>query len=304
MTSSRRRGPTARTWSSATRTSSRKCWANSSGPASITSANRRRISTAGQRADSTDWPARSSYFGFVDLAGFPKDRYYLYQSQWTKTPMVHLLPHWNWKGMEGQPIPVMAYTNADEVELFLNGKSLGRKKRFAETWEMPVGANVSPEKTFASKYRRVWEVPYAPGTLKAVAYNNGKQVAVDEVHTAGEPARIVLSPDRSTITADGDDLSFVTVRIEDKDGNLCPLADNLVKFNVTGAGKIASRGQRQRRHRRAVPRRPPQGVQRAGAGDCARRRRSGQDPRGGHQRGAGAGEGGIDDEEVELAFSY
>ena len=189
-------------------------------------------------ADSPDWPARSSYFGFVDLAGFPKDRYYMYQSQWTKTPMVHLLPHWNWKGMEGQPIPVMAYSNADEVELFLNGKSLGRKARFAETWEMPVGENVSPEKTFASKYRRVWQVPYEPGTLRAVAYNNGKQVAVDEVHTAGEPAKIVLSADRAAIKADNDDLSFVTVRIEDKDGHLCPMADNLVKFSVTGAGKI------------------------------------------------------------------
>ena len=86
----------------------------------------------------------------------------------------------------------------------------------------------------------MWQVPYAPGTLRAVAYNNGKQVAVDEVHTAGAPARIVLSPDRTTITADGDDLSFVTVRIEDKDGNLCPAADNLVQFNVTGAGTIAA----------------------------------------------------------------
>jgi beta-galactosidase len=188
----------------------------------------------------TDWPARSSYFGFIDLAGFPKDRYYLYQSQWTKTPMVHLLPHWNWKGMEGQAIPVMAYSNATEVELFLNGKSLGRKARFAETWEMPVGVNASQDGKFSTKYRRVWKVPYAPGTLKAVAYNNGKQVAVDEVRTAGEPAKIRLAPDRSTIAADDDDLSFVTVRIEDKDGNLCPMADNLVKFSVAGAGKIAA----------------------------------------------------------------
>ena len=184
-----------------------------------------------------DWPARSSYFGFIDLAGFPKDRYYLYQSQWTKTPMVHLLPHWNWKGMEGKPIPVMAYSNADEVELFLNGKSLGRKKRFAETWEMPVGMNVSRDKKFETKYRRVWEVPYEPGTLRAVAYNGGKQVAVDEVKTSGAPAKIRLVADRSTITANDDDLSFITVRIEDKNGNLCPMADNEVKFTVAGAGK-------------------------------------------------------------------
>ncbi|HKE23712.1 MAG TPA: beta-galactosidase GalB [Bryobacteraceae bacterium] len=186
----------------------------------------------------TDWPARSSYFGFIDLAGFPKDRYYLYQSQWSDKPMVHVLPHWNWRGMEGKPLPVMAYSNADEVELFLNGKSLGKKKRFAETWEMPVGANVSKDKKFETKYRRVWQVPYEPGTLKAVAYNGSKQVAVDEVHTAGEPARIKLVADRSTIAADNDDLSFVTVRIEDKDGNLCPVADNEVKFTVEGAGKI------------------------------------------------------------------
>jgi beta-galactosidase len=185
-----------------------------------------------------DWPARSSYFGFVDLAGFPKDRYYLYQSQWSKTPMVHLLPHWNWKGKEGQAIPVMAYSNADEVELFLNGKSLGRKARFAETWEMPVGQNVSKDKQFATKYRRVWQVPYQPGTLKAVAYNAGKQVAVDEIRTAGEPAQIHLVADRATIAADNDDLSFVTVRIEDANGNICPLADNEVHFSVTGAGKI------------------------------------------------------------------
>ena len=111
----------------------------------------------------TDWPARSSYFGMVDLAGFPKDRYYLYQSQWTTRPMVHVLPHWNWAGREGQPIPVMCYTNADEVELFLNGKSLGRKKRFGEPSVMPVGPNVSPDKRFATKYRLEWEVPYAAG---------------------------------------------------------------------------------------------------------------------------------------------
>jgi beta-galactosidase len=188
--------------------------------------------------DSADWPARSSYFGFVDLAGFPKDRFYLYQSQWTKKPMVHVLPHWNWKGMEGKNIPVMAYTNAEEVELFLNGKSLGRKKRFSEPVEIPVGQNASADKKFVTKYRLEWQVPYQPGSLKAVAYQGGKEIAVDEVRTAGAPARVKLIADRSTIQADGDDLSFLTVRIEDKDGNFCPMADNLVKFNVTGAGNI------------------------------------------------------------------
>ena len=187
-----------------------------------------------------DWPARSSYFGMVDLAGFPKDRFYLYQSQWTSQPMVHILPHWNWLGHEGQNIPVMVYTNADEVELFLNGKSLGTKKRFSEPVDIPVGPNVSSDKNFYTKYRLRWQVPYEPGTLKAVAYRDGKQVASEEVHTAGAPVKIVLAPDRDLIQADGDDLSFVTVRIEDKDGNLCPMADNLVHFNVTGAGEIAA----------------------------------------------------------------
>ena len=190
--------------------------------------------------EAPDWPSRSSYFGMIDLAGFPKDRYYLYQSQWTTKPMVHLLPHWNWHGKEGQAIPVMAYSNAEEVELLLNGKSLGRKKRFSEEWEMPVGKKVSPDGKFMSKYRRVWQVPYEPGTLKAVAYQNGKQVAVDEVRTAGAPAQVTLVPDRAVIQSDGYDLSFITVRIEDKDGNLCPMADNLVHFDVTGAGVIAA----------------------------------------------------------------
>ena len=193
----------------------------------------------GRGANTTDWPARSSYFGFVDLAGFPKDRYYLYESQWTQTPMVHLLPHWTWPGHEAQAIPVMAYSNADEVELFLNGKSLGRKKRFAETWTMPVGQNTSRDKKFETKYRMVWEVPYTAGTLKAVAYKGGKQVAVDEVKTASAAARVKLTPDHSTILSNGDDLSFVTVRIEDAAGNLVPEAANLVRFHLDGPGTIA-----------------------------------------------------------------
>ena len=186
-----------------------------------------------------DWPARSSYFGFVDLAGFPKDNYYLYQSEWTNQPMVHILPHWNWEGHEGQTIPVMAYSNAEEVELFLNGKSLGRKKRFSDEWEMPVGHNVSDTGKFVSKYRRIWQVPYQPGFLKAIAYSGGKQVAEQEIRTAGSPARIKLDADRSLIHADGDDLSYITVRVQDKNGNLCPLADNLIHFAVSGAGEIA-----------------------------------------------------------------
>jgi beta-galactosidase len=185
-----------------------------------------------------DWPSRSSYFGIVDLAGFPKDRYYLYQSVWTSQPMVHVLPHWNWAGREGQAIPVMAYTNAEEVELFVNGKSLGRKKRGVDTVVIPVGPNVTETRKFTTKYRLEWQAPYQPGVLRAVAYQGGAQVAADEVHTAGAPARIRLIPDRAKIHADGQDLSFITVRIEDQEGNLCPLADNLVQFKLDGAGRI------------------------------------------------------------------
>jgi beta-galactosidase len=191
-------------------------------------------------ANDSDWPSRSSYFGIVDLAGFPKDRYYLYQSVWSKQPMVHVLPHWNWTGHEGKPIPVMAYTNADEVELFLNGRSLGRKARGSEPVELPVGPNIGKDGKFRSPYRLMWQVPYQPGSLKAVAFSQGKQVAVHEIHTAGAPARVTLTPDRNIISADGDDLSFITVRVEDKDGNLCPEAANPVQFKVEGAGRLAA----------------------------------------------------------------
>lgn len=190
--------------------------------------------------NSHDWPARSSYFGMVDLAGFPKDRYYLYQSVWTHEPMVHVLPHWNWQGHEGQDIPVMVYSNAEEVELSLNGRSFGRQKTFTTPIELPVGPNVSETRKIQSKYRLMWNVPYQPGALVATAYSRGKVVARDEMHTAGPPARIELVADRNVIAADGDDLSFITVRIVDKDGHLCPVSDNLVKFNVSGAGNIAA----------------------------------------------------------------
>jgi beta-galactosidase len=186
-----------------------------------------------------DWPSRSSYFGIVDLAGFPKDRFYIYKSFWTSVPTLHVFPHWNWPGREGQKIPVMVYTNAQEVELFLNGKSLGRKKLGVDTFEMPVNKKVAKNGFITSRFRLVWEVPYQPGELRAVGYRDGNEYAADRVRTAGPPTRLVLSPDRNSIHADGDDLSFVTVRIEDKDGNLCPLADNMVRFKLSGPGSIA-----------------------------------------------------------------
>jgi beta-galactosidase len=187
-----------------------------------------------------DWPSRSSYFGIVDLCGFPKDRYYLYQSVWSAKPMVHILPHWNWAGSEGQKIPVFCYTNCDEAELFLNGRSLGKKTRFSEPVEIPVGPNVSETKKFMTKYRLKWDVPYEPGVLRVVAYQKGSQAAAKEVHTAGLPWRVRLTPDRTRIAADGDDLCFVTVRIEDQQGHLCPMADDMVRFKVGGAGSIAA----------------------------------------------------------------
>ena len=166
------------------------------------------------------WPARSSYFGIVDLAGFPKDIYYMYQSQWTDKDVLHLFPHWNWE--EGQEIDLWAYFNhADEVELFNNGRSQG--------------VITMPE----DKYHVVWRVKYEPGAIKAVSRKDGKVVVEKEIHTAGEPAQIRLSADRTEIQADGADLSFITVEIVDKDGNLCPNADNLVNFDVQGAAFIA-----------------------------------------------------------------
>ncbi len=193
-----------------------------------------------------DWPARSSYFGAVDLCGLPKDRFYLYQSQWTTAPMVHVLPHWNWKGKENQIIPVVSYTNAEEVELFVNGKSFGKKRKGMDKAPIPInfidweGGRYTG--TFMSPYRLMWEVPYQPGSIEVIAYTNGERVATKRIHTATKPAKIELVPDRTVLNADGQDISFITVRITDKDGNLCPNADNLVKFSVSDLGTIAAVG--------------------------------------------------------------
>ncbi len=169
-------------------------------------------------------PSRSSYFGIIDLAGFPKDRYYIYQARWRpELPMAHLLPHWNWPERVGQVTPVHLYTSGDEAELFLNGKSLGRKKmgKF--------------------EYRIRWDdVVYEPGELKVVAYKDGKKWAEDTMKTTGEPAAVAMTADRSKLTADGEDLSFVTVRIADTNGLTVPRSKNLVKFKVEGPAEIAA----------------------------------------------------------------
>ncbi len=175
-----------------------------------------------------EWPSRSSYFGINDLCGFPKDRYYLYKSQWSSDPVVHILPSsWNWAGFEDKPIPVRVFTNADTVELFLNDHSLGVKN-------MPADVEGGPGKTL----HLAWSVPFAPGTLKAVAKKNGQVVATDELHTAGDPAQIVLKTDRGAIVANGQDLAYIQVVVEDKDGNVCPNADNEIQFSLQGAGGI------------------------------------------------------------------
>jgi beta-galactosidase len=165
------------------------------------------------------WPARSSYFGIIDLAGFPKDVFYMYQSEATSTPVLHVLPHWNWNN--GDTVDVVAYyNNADEVELFLNGRSLGTRKKNNDTFHVK------------------WRVPYTAGTLKAVSRKAGKTVMVKQIQTAGAPAKIILSADRNKIKADGDDLSFVTATIVDANGVIVPRADNLVQFSIKGAGFV------------------------------------------------------------------
>ena len=167
------------------------------------------------------WPARSSYFGIVDLAGFPKDVYYLYQSEWhPEKKVLHLFPHWNWT--PGQDIDMWAYyNNADEVELFVNGESQGVRTKGKDDFHV------------------VWRLKYESGVVKVVSRKDGKTVLEKEIHTAGEPAQIRLTADRNEIKSDGRDLSFVTVEVLDKDGNLCPNADNQIMFDVQGAGFIA-----------------------------------------------------------------
>ncbi|WP_206598686.1 glycoside hydrolase family 2 TIM barrel-domain containing protein [Rufibacter ruber] len=169
--------------------------------------------------EATIQPARTANFGILDLAGFPKDHYYLYQSLWSKKPMVHLLPHWTHPGKEGVAIPVVAYTNAETVELFLNGKSLGEQK-------MPEDLQI------------VWQVPYQAGTLKAIARQGGKVVAETSVSTAGAASNIRVTPDKKQARANKRDVIHMEVDITDTQGNLAPEADNLVKFTLTGPGKI------------------------------------------------------------------
>ena len=178
-------------------------------------------------------PSRSSYFGIIDLAGFPKDRFYLYQAHWRPDfPMAHILPHWNWPDRIGQVTPVHVYTSGDEAELFLNGKSLGRKKKIFET---PNNRQLNGEPA----YRIRWDdVKYEPGELKVVAYKDGKKWATETVKTTGEAKRLELKPDRTTIAGDGHDISFVTLTVVDKNGLPVPRSKNPVHFSIKGPGEI------------------------------------------------------------------
>ncbi|MGA2272250.1 MAG: glycoside hydrolase family 2 TIM barrel-domain containing protein [Bryobacteraceae bacterium] len=188
------------------------------------------------------WPAKSSSAGVLDTCGFEKDGYYFYQSQWTTKPMIHLFPHWNWKGKEGEFIPVLCYTNCDTVELFLNGKSLGVQGYWFPLSGMENKYGNFPARAGAARttadLHLTWTVPYQPGTLKAVGVKDGKVVSEVEITTVGEPAAIGLSVDRSAIFADRRDVAHVTVQILDAQGRVVPDAANEVTFRIQGAGKI------------------------------------------------------------------
>lgn len=177
--------------------------------------------------DTNAWPNHSSMFGIIDLASIPKDRYYLYRSVWNKeAETLHILPHWNWEGREGEKIPVFVYTNYPSAELFINGKSYGRQTKHKNG-------------TVENRYRLMWhDAVYQPGEVRVVAYDEqGNPVAEKTIRTAGKPHHIELVTDRSSLQADGKDLAYVTLRIVDKDGNLCPNDGRLVSFKVKGAGK-------------------------------------------------------------------
>jgi beta-galactosidase len=169
------------------------------------------------------WPAISSQFGILDTCGFPKDNFYYYQAWWSDKPVLHLFPPWNWPGKEGQEIDVWVYSNCGEVELFLNGVSLGRK-------------------TMQRNSHLEWNVKYVPGTLIARGYNDGRAILTDKVETTGSPVAVRLSPDRATINADAKDVSIITVSVLDAKGRPVPDASNRIHFSLNGPGRIIGVG--------------------------------------------------------------
>jgi len=187
------------------------------------------------------WPGKNASSGVIDLCGFPKDGYYFYQSQWTTKPMIHLFPHWNWKGKEGRVIQVMAYTNCDSVELFLNGRSFGIKsidfprQGNSGAWNKYDRPQIN---TTTGDLHLMWDVPYEAGSLKAVGRKGGKIVVTEEIHTTGEPVAIRLSVDRKIINADQKDAVHAKVEIVDEHGYVVPDANQLVELNIDGEGTL------------------------------------------------------------------
>jgi beta-galactosidase len=169
------------------------------------------------------WPSVASQFGFLDVCGFPKDGYYAYKAAWTNEPVVHIFPHWNWPGKEGDSIQVHCYTNCDEVELFLNGKIIGKQKAVPYT-------------------KLIWKLIYKPGKLEAKGYKGGKLVTTDIVETTTAPAQITMSADTKTIKADGCDVAVIRVSVKDAKGRVVPTASNLVTFSIEGPGRIIGTG--------------------------------------------------------------
>ena len=187
--------------------------------------------------DTDDWPSHSSVFGIFDLASLPKDRFYLYRSLWNKKDhTLHILPHWNLEGKEGKKIPVYVYTDYPEVELFVNGESQGRRCKLTRAEYEASSDSLALQR----RYRLIWdEVEYRPGEVKAVAYDkNGNPVDEEVIRTAGKPHHLVLSANRTSMQADGEDLVYITVQVADRDGNLVPTDTRKVNFKVTGAGKF------------------------------------------------------------------
>ena len=176
--------------------------------------------------DTDAWPSHSSYFGIIDLASIPKDRYYLYRSKWNENDnTLHILPHWNWAGREGEVTPVFVYTNSPKAELFINGKSQGMREKRTN------GTNME-------RYRLMWnDVVYEPGEVLVVAYDNdGNETGRKTIKTTGKPDHLVLTPNRSSLSANGEDLVYITVQVADKEGNLVPTDEREVKFTTQGAG--------------------------------------------------------------------
>ena len=187
------------------------------------------------------WPGKNAGSGVIDLCGFPKDAYYFYQSQWTPKPMIHVSPHWNWKGHEGKIIPILVYTNCESVELFLNGKSYGVK-----ALEFPRQGNSGGWSSYARPQVNIttgdlhlsWDVPYEAGTLKAVGRKGGKIVSEEEIRTTGVPAAVRLSVDRNDVIADNCDVAQVKVEVVDANGNVVPDANNQIQLTITGPGNL------------------------------------------------------------------